>query len=193
MAGDVLGRAFYDDPQWVALVPDPDVRRTRLPIMFIGAAKMINAAGGTPERTAGFEAVALWLPPGKDVGFREMMASAWISARWLLTPPIQNVRRLTRVLRQFETKKKQLMPEPHWYLMAIGVDPDHQGEGHGSALVRSGMRRADRDGKMIYLETETEKNLGFYERLGFEVLEEMTLTDIDVPFSLMIRHPGPAK
>ena len=158
--------------------------------MFIGAAKITHASGGSPERTANFEAVALWLAPGKDIGFRAIIASAGTSARWLLAPPVQNVRRLTRVMRQFDKKRKQLMPEPHWYLMAIGVDPDHQGNGHGSALVRAGMRRADRDRKKIYLETETEQNLSFYQRLGFEVTDEMTIADIGIPFSLMVRHPG---
>ncbi len=189
----MLGRAFYTDPQWAALVPDPSIRRKRLPIMFIGAAKMTHASGGSPERTAGFEAVALWLRPGKEIGARAIISSAGPSARWLLTPPVQNIRRLTRVMRQFDKKRKQLMREPHWYLMAIGVDPDHQGEGHGSALVRAGMRNADRDGKMIYLETETEQNVSFYERLGFEVLDEMTIAEIGIPFSLMVRHPGAAE
>ena len=90
---------------------------------------------------------------------------------------------------QFDKKKKELMKEPHWYLMALGVDPDHQGEGHGSTLVRAGIEKADRDGKAVYVETETEENLGFYQRLGFEVLEEMVITEIGIPFSLLIRHP----
>jgi RimJ/RimL family protein N-acetyltransferase len=189
----VLGRAFYNDPQWTALVPDPAIRRERLPIMFVGAAKMTHASGGSPERTAGFEAVALWLRPGRDIGARAIISSAGTSARWLLTPPVQNIRRLTRVMRQFDKKRKQLMREPHWYLMAIGVDPDHQGEGHGSALVRAGIRRADRDSNMIYLETETEQTVAFYERLGFEVLDELTIAEIGIPFSLMVRHPGAAE
>ncbi len=188
-AGDVLGRAFFDDPQWVALMPGDDLRRQRLPLMFIGATKMTMFAGGFPERTNGFEAVALWLPPGRDIGPMAMLRSSPTSVRWAFARPKVDVRRMTRVLKQFDQKKKQLMPEPHWYLMAIGVDPDHQGEGHGSTLVRAGIEKADRDGKMIYLETETEQNVGFYQNLGFEVLDEMTLTDLDIPFSLMIRRP----
>lgn len=170
-------------------MPDDDLRRKRLPMMFVGAAKMTTAAAGVPERTAGFEAIALWLPPGRDIGFVAMMRSSLTLARWMLTPPMVNVRRMTRVLMQFDKKKKELMKEPHWYLMALGVDPDHQGEGHGSALVRAGIERANRDRKPIYLETESERNVGFYQRLGFEVLDELVLTEIDVPFSLLIRRP----
>jgi GNAT superfamily N-acetyltransferase len=189
-AAVLLGRAFYDSPQWTGLMPDDEIRRERLPMMFAGAAKMTSAAGGSPQRTDSFGGVALWLPPGRDIGFLAMVRSGLTSARWALTPPVQNLRRLTRVMLQFDRKKKELVKEPHWYLMALGVDPDHQGEGHGSALVRWGVAQAERDNAMVYLETETEENLDFYKGLGFEVLDEMVLNDIDIAFSLLVRRPG---
>ncbi len=188
-AGAVLGRAFYDDPQWSRMMPDDDARRVRLPMMFEGAVKMTSAARGLPERTGGFEAVALWLAPGRDVGFRAMVSSGFSSARWAFTRPRQDFRLMMRVMRQFDRKKKELMTEPHWYLMAIGVDPANQSAGHGSTLVRHGMNRADRDGRMIYLESETEENLDFYTRLGFEVIDDMVIPDLDLHFSLLVRHP----
>jgi hypothetical protein len=51
------------------------------------------------------------------------------------------------------------------------------------------MPRADHDNRSICVETETERDVGFYERLGFEVLEEMTVTEIGLSFSFMIRPP----
>lgn len=185
-----MGRAFLDDPQWVALMPDPDVRRTRLPMMFTGTVALTLAAGGVAERTAGFEACALWLRPGRDIGPWTMVRSGFASVRWILTPPLQNPLGMMRVLRQFDRRRVELMPEPHWYLMAIGTDPGRQGQGSGSALVRAGMRRADRDRLPIYLETETEINVGFYERQGFDVIDEMTV--VGLPYSLMARRPGDA-
>lgn len=186
-AGGVLGRAFYDDPQWAALMPDPEVRRVKLPKMFTGTVGLTRAAGGVVERTSGFEACALWLRPGRDIGLRSVVRSGFGSARWIMTPPLQNPRRMMRVLRQFDQRRKELMPEPHWYLMAIGVDPEHQGQGSGSALVRAGMRRADCDRMSIYLETETDVNVRFYERLGFEVIDELNVAELGLPFSLMVR------
>ncbi len=170
-------------------MPDDNVRRVRLPMMFSGTVRMTGAAKGAPERTAGFEAVALWLAPGRDIGFRAMVGSGFSSARWVFARPRQDLRLMMRVLRQFDRKKKELMTEPHWYLMALGVDPDHQGQGHGSTLVHHGIERADRDGRMIYLETETEKNRDFYTRLGFEVIDEMVIPDLDLHFSLLVRQP----
>jgi ribosomal protein S18 acetylase RimI-like enzyme len=96
-------------------------------------------------------------------------------------------------LREFDETHKQQMPIPHWYLMALGVDPSHQHGGHGSGLVRRGIRRADNQTLPIYLETETGANASFYERLGFEVLDEITIEAIDLLFSLMIRWPTPIR
>ena len=81
------------------------------------------------------------------------------------------------------------MPTSHWYLAAIGVDPEHQGEGLGSTLVTSGLRRADLQNVPIYLETETEGNVGWYEGFGFEVIERVTATGLDLPVWLMVRRP----
>ena len=59
-----------------------------------------------------------------------------------------------------------------WYLQLLGVEPDRQGSGIGSALVREHLRLADRQGVAAYLETTIE-NLGFYGELGFEVIGEI--------------------
>lgn len=187
-----MGRAFYDTEQWAALFPDPGTRRQKLEQMFTGTVKLIYAAGGVAEMTPGFEAIAFWLPPGKSVGFWPMAKSGFASARFAVTPPFPNMRRMTATHRQFEASHKQRMPHPHWYLMALGVDPEHQHKGHGSALVRRGMERASKDNKLIYLETETGANAGFYEKLGFDTLDEITIEAIDMPFSLMIRYPEAA-
>ena len=50
----MLGRAFNDDREWVALVPDPEVRRARLPQMFDGVVRLNDA--GVP--LSGFAASA---------------------------------------------------------------------------------------------------------------------------------------
>jgi ribosomal protein S18 acetylase RimI-like enzyme len=86
-------------------------------------------------------------------------------------------------------RRKANVPEPHWYLAALGVDPPYQGRGLGRALVRDGLDWADMDGKIAYLETETESNVGFYEALGFDVVEEVTMDRLNLPMWLMARHP----
>ncbi|MFW2383171.1 MAG: GNAT family N-acetyltransferase, partial [Acidimicrobiales bacterium] len=175
-AGAVLGRAFCDDPLWVAVFPDHELRPGLLTNMFTALAKATLAARGRAETTLRGEGVALWLPPGEDLGFWAMVKSGFTLPLFAVRLPGVDRKRMLAVLGQLGDRRNALMPDPHWYLSAIGVDPEHQGEGLGSALVRSGIHRAD-DGNMpIYLETETEGNVRFYENLGFEVIEEVTAT-----------------
>jgi len=191
LAGAVLGRAFQADPMWRATFSDPDTRPELLAAMFTGLTKATDAARGLAEATHGIDAVALWLPPGKDIGIWAMVKSGFALPRFVMSLPAPYRKRMMAVFRQLEERKKALMPDPHWYLSAIGVDPGRQGEGLGSTLVRSGIHRADADHTSIYLETQTEGNVGFYQYLGFEVLEQITAAGLDLPLWLMRRPPSP--
>ncbi|MCH9815452.1 MAG: GNAT family N-acetyltransferase [Actinomycetia bacterium] len=59
--------------------------------------------------------------------------------------------------------------EPHYYLASIGVQPDAKSTGAGSQLIRTMLRRADAEGVPTYLECSKAENVGFYERLGYDV------------------------
>lgn len=64
------------------------------------------------------------------------------------------------------------MPDDHWYLAAIGVDPEAAGKGLGSALLRPVLEVADTQGKPCYLETAAADNRPFYEKHGFVVVRQ---------------------
>ena len=69
--------------------------------------------------------------------------------------------------------------DPHWYLATLGTDPQAQGKGVGSALVRSGLERCDRDGEHAYLEC-LEPLVSYYEGFGFEITGEIEMPE-EVP------------
>jgi ribosomal protein S18 acetylase RimI-like enzyme len=90
-----------------------------------------------------------------------------------------------------ERRRQALVPMPHWYLQAVGVDPGRHGQGIGTALVREGLARAERDRVPVYLETETERNVAFYAHLGFRVLEQHAVEALDrLPVWLMRADPA---
>ena len=60
--------------------------------------------------------------------------------------------------------------EPCWVLDMVAVDPAHRGAGLGRLLIEHGLAMARADGLPAFLETSQERNVGYYERLGFEVL-----------------------
>ena len=75
--------------------------------------------------------------------------------------------------------------EPHWYLATLGVDPDDQGQGIGSALASAFLEWADRDAQPAYLETDRAENVSFYERRGFGVEDELVV--LGAPIWRMLR------
>jgi ribosomal protein S18 acetylase RimI-like enzyme len=183
--GAVLGRAFDDDPLWSVIFPGN--RLPKLISMFEALSRATRAAGGIVEVTPGISGAAMWMPPGTDDGLWSAVRSGFALPRFAMRLPVRERKMMLAVLSQFDDRRKLLMPAPHWYLSAVGIDPSRQGEGLGSALVRTGMHRADLDGRPIYLETETDSNVRFYERLGFEVLEETVATGLGLPVWLMSR------
>jgi len=70
----------------------------------------------------------------------------------------------------FEQITKFHPKEPHWYLPLIGVDPAHQGRGHGDALMRYALEWFDRERLPAYLESTNPRNISLYRRHGFEEL-----------------------
>jgi ribosomal protein S18 acetylase RimI-like enzyme len=75
--------------------------------------------------------------------------------------------------------------EEHWYLGTLGVDPDRWGRGVGTALLARWLAEVDRDALPAWLETDRERNVGFYQRAGFGVEEQIEV--LGVPIWLMRR------
>lgn len=186
----VLTRAFHADPIWAALWPQEDRRRHQLSRMFRSLARTIQSAGGYPIVTHDVAAAAFWMPPGRALGLRAYARTGFAMPRVILQMRPREVVSMLRLARWTEGRRAALVPEPSWYLMAIGVDPTRHGQGLGTRLVLEGLRRADEDGSPAYLETETEDNVRFYEGLGFTVLEEHVAPGVGVPIWLMARIPG---
>jgi ribosomal protein S18 acetylase RimI-like enzyme len=75
--------------------------------------------------------------------------------------------------------------EPYVYLYVIGVSPHHQGKGIGTHLVISMLNHISPD-IPIYLETETERNVRFCERLGFNIVKMVNIPNLDLPIWEML-------
>ncbi len=186
-AAAVLARAFRDDPIQQYVIPDDDRRARVAPWTFGAAIRYCLPHGGVYAALA-IGGVACWLPPG--VGAADalgMIRSGKISAPLRLGPAA--FLRFMGIASYMTAERKRLVPTPHWYLLAIGVEPSRQGEGIGGALLEPALSRADTDGKLCYLETQTERNVKFYERHGFAV------TSVGEPRGLrvwtMLREPRP--
>jgi ribosomal protein S18 acetylase RimI-like enzyme len=185
----VLTRTFLANPNFVHLFPDEGARARALPYVQRACLRDALAAGRVHVaiREGEIAGVAAWLPPG---GFplspRRQLRVAPDMARVLASAP----RSLPRLLR-FTARVAKLHPsQPYWYLEVVGVEPSQQGLGIGTRLLEPGIFEAEGAGQPCYLETMTERNVGWYRRLGFEVREAgVSFLPGGPPNWTMIRHP----
>jgi GNAT superfamily N-acetyltransferase len=85
--------------------------------------------------------------------------------------------RFERVAEIFEASDAPLaaaMPEPHWYLDTVAVEPTRQGAGIGSALVQAVHALAETESWPTALLTFRARNIPFYERHDYEVVARGT-------------------
>ncbi|RSO40028.1 GNAT family N-acetyltransferase [Streptomyces sp. WAC 06725] len=179
MIGRTLARAFDDDPMMHWFLPGEDAREERLGRYFTTIFTRQYAHHGVCERTGA--AAAFWVPP---------------EARDKAVPDEETLRELDGLLgdrgpmfrKTVGAAAEHAPQEPHWYLAVIGADPAGQGQGHGAALLRSGLAKADAAGLPVYLESSKSANLPFYEHFGFTVLQEVQLPE-NGPTLWMMRRP----
>jgi len=74
------------------------------------------------------------------------------------------------------------LPEPHTYLIMLGVHPEFQGQGIGKKIIEQveAMSRAIPGCKGVGLDTEEAENVKIYESCGFTVHGESSVDDLPV-------------
>ncbi len=166
----MLARAFLDDPvaSW-AWRPD----RLRLAALerFHGVRLRQLLAGEEVWTTDELTCAALWAPPGRWHSTLRETAE--------LVPSFLHPRLFARMpmvaLGWEKLERAHPRTPPHVYLALLGTEPEAQGRGLGSAVLAPVLQQCDSDGVGAYLESSKERNIDFYARHGFRVLDEIHL------------------
>jgi ribosomal protein S18 acetylase RimI-like enzyme len=179
-----LARAFEDDPvmSWV-FRPDHD-RVARLEAGFTFFLERIWLPQNECFAAERLFGGALWMPPGTwHLGIGEQLRLL----PGMVRVTRRNFPRMASVLNMME-KHHPAEPE-HYYLAVLGVEPEFQGRGFGSALMQPVLSRCDREQVPAYLESSKRRNVVLYERHGFRVVEELRLPKDGPPIWRMWRDP----
>jgi len=113
-------------------------------------------------------------------------------------PPRQRLRDLlppdvANALERFDATMQRLRvlsrPDAHVYLDMIGVLPVHRRQGIATALMEAGHAWADDLGLPVALDTDTEENVAFYRRRGYEVKAREQLPESGRELVAMRRRP----
>jgi GNAT superfamily N-acetyltransferase len=186
-AGEVLARAFADFPLSVHAQPDPELRHSPLSWWLAELIRQRTQATRVYTHAPGghVDGVAVWMlqqtsdevPGGPSADQMEERWGAAAAGRLAIFGEIQAVH------------VREMAGTPHWYLFILGVAPEAQGQGVGSALLAPVLQQADRERVPCYLETMTIDNVRFYERRNFAVVDSGETSGGEVPFWSMRREP----
>jgi len=183
-ACNMLGDAFREDPIWSEIFKNQE---EKFPLAFGVPIKYTLKYGKIFAPTSDLEALAAWLPtPYVNTTFWRFIRSGSILVAMKLGKDIGM--QISKVFKQITKDRQNLMKGDYVYLYVLGVSPEKQGNGLGTNLVRK-MQNNLAPNIPIYLETESERNVSFYERLGFEVVNKFQVPMLDLPMWEMVYQP----
>jgi ribosomal protein S18 acetylase RimI-like enzyme len=156
----LLARPFFDDPVFRWVCPDDDRRHELLPGFFGLFTQAMTRHDEIYVAGAG-RGAALWAPPGKAALAEE---DADVFGRRLEEMSGVDAERMFAISKLLEEHHP---PGSYYFLQFVGVEPDSQGHGIGSALLAHMLERCDREGARAYLDATSPHNKRLYERHGF--------------------------
>jgi GNAT superfamily N-acetyltransferase len=177
---ETLARAFHDDPAFVFMMPDPAIRRARLPSFFRFVIRE-DLAAGRALHAPDMEVATLWRALGRQKEAPLGPLRTNLTFLSIFRTAIGRAETVGKALAVHHPKGD------HWHLRYIGVRPEAQGKGWGGLALRQGLARADADGLPVYLETSKRSNMELYCRFGFDVTEEWDVPEGGPHFWSMLR------
>jgi GNAT superfamily N-acetyltransferase len=179
----MLVRAFDDDPVANFMFAGERRRQRGLRSFFSAQLRHQYLPHGHVYTTEDLSGAALWGPPGRKRSPALELLQLLPTAPFILSPHTINALKLMFTVEGLHPT------EPHWYLFTLGTAPERQGQGVGSALLRSMLAHVDEVGEPAYLESSKERNVPLYSRFGFEVIDEVPSKAGSPPIWRMWREP----
>ncbi len=174
---------------WAYVFPDAENRRKSLRKLFSPLLDTCLREGEvyTNREVSG---IACWQKPGiiKNNPLMDMIFYILTPVWAFVTFGSEERKRLIELMRKEQKIHREVISKPHYYLAALGVNPEYQGKGIASQLLQNTLDKLDQQNIPCYLETETEYNVAFYEKRGFKVIREWQLPDKGPNIWAMIRE-----
>ena len=186
-AAEMLARAYQDDPLFAYFIPDASERKNKSHYLHEFSIRYGLSYGEVYATSPNLEGVAVWLPLEKaHVTLLRSIRSGGLSILFKLgVKPVFRLRSAGDFIFAVQT---HCVHFPHWYLFCLGVEPQFQGKGYASILLKVMFARLDKEHLPCYVETQSEKNVPIYQHYGFEVVEEVVIPGTGISHWAMLRE-----
>jgi ribosomal protein S18 acetylase RimI-like enzyme len=187
-AVDVLVRSFAKDPVSNYVSPAEGSRKAffQLSVNYLAAHTYLYEEN---------KAAAVWFKSGEanKNGIWQLLLSPLCTMKMLYYSSLRRGGELMNVMDNIDKVEKQKLSSypKYYYIYFLAVDPDHQGQGLGSKLLKEIISRADSENCPVLLEASSERNRKLYLSHGFEEFDVFTMRDDpNVKLWLMLRKPS---
>ena len=176
-----LKDAFKNDPVWNAVFADDPNKDEALSAFYSCPILYGLKYGKVYADSENINGVAVWLPKKyANMGFWGMLRSGALKFGTKMDQT--TMKKMSFISKQLGKNRKKLMGNSHYYyLMIIGVHSDFQGKGIGSKLLDAIKEDCRNEYCQLFLETETEENVNFYTKNGFQLLNQLSLDHLNLP------------
>lgn len=188
-AAQVLAQAFAQDSLMAYMLPNRSTRVQQLSKLFLpliygsqryGAVNITPCGGG----------VLAWGPGqvfSHPVTILELFRSGMLWLPWSVGRSA--FKRFKAHDEVCEQALLQHAPKHFAYLWAVGVHPDHAGQGLGKQMINTALDQMRHQGySTCWLRTENPKNVGLYEHLGFQQVHTEIPSVSGQQYWLMFQH-----
>ncbi|MFX0040570.1 MAG: GNAT family N-acetyltransferase [Promethearchaeota archaeon] len=189
LAAKVLARAFENDPMFMNYFPNLPNRMEQNYHLMNYCIRYCMRFGEVYTTSPKLEGIALWQfedPVEEQWEKSRSLFSNWLSFRMKVNLG-EVVEKVYSVYDYVISTQYELVPTPHWYLFIIGVDPDFQGKGYTSQLIKPMLTRIDKEQLGCYLDTNNQENLDLYQHFGFKILKKYQIPGTNVLNWSMLR------
>ena len=188
-ASKLLADAFQHDPLWNRISEGESDFEKRFRAIFEVPVRHCLKYGEVYATSEDLEGVIGWVPGEyADMNAWRMIRSGSLgSAMRIGLNPAKKMGSVFKAV--VKDRREHMAGHTFLYVSIVGVATKAQGKGFGRKLLDAAIKKSEREGLYLYLETETEENMRMYEHFGFRLLKKITLPVVELPMWEMVREP----
>jgi GNAT superfamily N-acetyltransferase len=186
-AAALCARSFRDAPHIAHFFPENEGRHRNAAALFAMRIRY-GLRYGEVHVSDPLEGIAVWIPSEHAAPsiWRQLRSGG---TRLMRCVGREAVNRMNVVAAHNDALRRDLLPEKHWMLAVLAVDPSHQRRGIATGLLRPMLQRLDSERLPGYLELTEEGLIPFYERVGFAPASPSCVPNTELTVWPLVRSP----
>ncbi len=176
----MAGEAYVNDPVHTYATKDPEQRKK---FVYHFMMERLNASNGVDYFYIDDEnrGVCVWRQARNEYTALDFLKCPDWLYLYVFFP------RTLRTLAAYKPLDVNVFGENCWIISPVFVAPEHQGKGIATELILKSMEDLAKRGYTFGLEAQDEKNVRFYEKLGFRTVSTARYEKGDITHYMMVK------